>query len=105
MRLTGEIEPLKERQLTDGEAKAMIHDVFMQGILPIRLLPRVSRTYFNLPFSDLAGVFLLVAPQRLYACRQVEAYRRCGGGIPANLCIRYSAHLVDGPPPLQSASR
>jgi hypothetical protein len=31
----------------------------------------------------------------------VEAYRRRGGEIPENLCIRYSAHLVDGPPPLR----
>lgn len=51
-RLTGEIERLKTRQLTDGEAKAMIHDVFVQGILPVRLMPRVSRTYFTLPFPN-----------------------------------------------------
>ena len=31
----------------------------------------------------------------------VEAYRRAGGRIPPNLCIRYSAHKVDGPPPLR----
>jgi hypothetical protein len=29
----------------------------------------------------------------------VEAYRTMGGRIPPNLCIRYSTHLVDGPPP------
>jgi hypothetical protein len=50
--LTGEIERLKERQITDGEAKAMIHDVFVRGILPVRLLPMVSKAYFQLPFPD-----------------------------------------------------
>ena len=38
-------------------------------------------------------------PTREY--QTVEAYRRTGGKIPANLCIRYSAHLVDGPPPVR----
>ena len=38
-------------------------------------------------------------PTREY--QTVEAYRRMGGQIPGNLCIRYSAHLVDGPPPLR----
>jgi hypothetical protein len=37
-------------------------------------------------------------PTREY--QTVETYRRMGGVIPPNLCIRYSAHLVDGPPPL-----
>jgi len=37
-------------------------------------------------------------PTREY--QTVEAYRRGGGEIPPNLCIRYSAHLVDGVPPL-----
>jgi protein gp88 len=38
-------------------------------------------------------------PTREY--QTVEAYRRMGGHIPTNLCIRYSAHLVDGAPPIQ----
>jgi hypothetical protein len=38
-------------------------------------------------------------PTREY--QTVEAYRRIGGRIPANLCIRYSAHIVDGLPPLR----
>ncbi len=37
-------------------------------------------------------------PTREY--QTVETYRRMGGQIPPNLCIRYSAHLVDGPPPI-----
>jgi len=38
-------------------------------------------------------------PTREY--QTVEAYRRMDGQIPANLCIRYSAHLVDGFPPVR----
>jgi hypothetical protein len=37
-------------------------------------------------------------PTREY--QTVEAYRRLGGRIPANLCIRLSAHLIDGKLPL-----
>lgn len=37
-------------------------------------------------------------PTREY--QTVEAYRRMGRRIPSNLCIRYSAHLVDGAPPI-----
>lgn len=37
-------------------------------------------------------------PTREY--QTVEAYRRISGAIPKNLCIRYSAHLIDGPPPV-----
>ena len=38
-------------------------------------------------------------PTREY--QTVEAYRRMGERIPRNLCIRYSAHLVDGLPPVR----
>jgi hypothetical protein len=38
-------------------------------------------------------------PTREY--QTIEAYRRIGGMIPSNLCIRYSAHLIDAPPPLR----
>lgn len=37
-------------------------------------------------------------PTREY--QTVEAYRRAGGTIPPNLCVRYSAHLVDAAPPI-----
>ena len=37
-------------------------------------------------------------PTREY--QTVEAYRRMGERIPPNLCIRYSAHLVNTAPPL-----
>jgi hypothetical protein len=50
-KLTGEILNLKERGLVDTDAKAIIHDVFVHGIMPIRLLPEVSNLYFE-PFVD-----------------------------------------------------
>src|SRR6266446_6676983 len=37
-------------------------------------------------------------PTREY--QPIEAYRRMGGRIPSNLCIRLSAHLIDGKLPL-----
>lgn len=46
-RLTGEIEGLKRRELADMAAKAMIHDVFAGGVMPLRLLPEVSTGYFE----------------------------------------------------------
>lgn len=46
-RLTGEIEVLKERSLADVEAKALIHDVFARGLMPVRFLPDVSKEYFE----------------------------------------------------------
>ena len=45
--LTREIEELKDRQLTNGEAKALIHDVFANGLMPLRFLPVVSCMYFH----------------------------------------------------------
>lgn len=38
---------LKGRDLRDLEAKAMIHDVFAKGMIPLRLLPEASRAYFE----------------------------------------------------------
>ena len=46
-RLTSEIEVLKKRELPDIEAKAMIHDVFAKGMMPLRLLPAASQAYFE----------------------------------------------------------
>jgi hypothetical protein len=56
-------------------------------------LRRIIRVCLNLPRIK----FWL--PTREY--QTVETYRRMGGNIPSNLCIRYSAHLVDRAPPLQ----
>jgi len=50
-RLTAEITTLKDRRLSDTAAKAIIHDVFARGILPLRLLPEASHLYFE-PFVD-----------------------------------------------------
>jgi hypothetical protein len=51
-RLTCEIEHLKERALEDTAAKVMMHDVFAGGLLPLRFLPEVSRSYFNPQIPD-----------------------------------------------------
>jgi len=53
-RLTGEISHLKERWLGDIEAKALMHDVFAKGLMPVRLLPEVSSAYFAPTIEDFA---------------------------------------------------
>jgi len=71
-RLTGEIDRLRARVLTDPEAKALIHDVFVGGVLPVRFLPQVSEMYFAPPFQEWAGrnawslhnAFTAAAPSR-----------------------------------------
>src|SRR5713101_9357186 len=60
----------------------------LQGLEHLRKIVRVC---LNLP-----GVKFWL-PTREY--QTVEAYRRMGGKIPPNLCIRYSAHLINGRPP------
>ena len=45
--LTREITDLKQRTLEDIEAKALIHDVFKEGMMPVRFLPEVSKAYFE----------------------------------------------------------
>src|SRR5690348_7817682 len=54
-RPTGEIDRLRARELTDPEAKALIHDVFVGAVLPVRFLPQVSEMYFSPPFQEWAG--------------------------------------------------
>ncbi len=51
-RLMGEIETLKARELRDIEAKALMHDVFAEGLMPVRLLPAVSESYFEPQVPD-----------------------------------------------------
>src|SRR5205823_11029670 len=46
-RLVGEIDFLKERELSDVQAKALIHDAFAQRLMPVRMLPAVSESYFE----------------------------------------------------------
>jgi Domain of unknown function (DUF932) len=45
--LSNEIDGLKTRELTDSEAKILIHDVFVDGIFPLRFMPHVSLLYFH----------------------------------------------------------
>ena len=45
-RLTVEIDCLKRQELDPVQAKALMHDVFAQGLMPLRFLPEVSRAYF-----------------------------------------------------------
>jgi hypothetical protein len=52
--LAGEVERLKERALPDIEAKALIHDAFAQGLMPVRFLPWVSRAYFDPELPEFA---------------------------------------------------
>jgi hypothetical protein len=46
-RLAGEVIALKKRRLVDIEAKALLHDAFAKGIMPLRFLPEVSQAYFE----------------------------------------------------------
>jgi hypothetical protein len=46
-RLTREVASLKTQTLADIEAKALIHDVFARGVMPLRFLPDVSHAYFD----------------------------------------------------------
>ena len=46
-RLAGEVERLKNRLVADIEAKALIHDAFSTGLMPLRFLPEVSQAYFE----------------------------------------------------------
>jgi hypothetical protein len=45
--LASEIELLRERRLSIDDAKALMHDVFVQGVMPLRFLPDVARAYFQ----------------------------------------------------------
>src|SRR5271157_5302748 len=45
--LKGEVDVLKTYELTENAAKVILHDVFAQQIMPVRLFPEVSETYFS----------------------------------------------------------
>ncbi len=51
-RLAGEITQLKARPLADAEAKTIIHDVFVGGLMPLRFLPDVAEAYFQPKLAD-----------------------------------------------------
>jgi hypothetical protein len=85
------VEAISSLIRRSGETHFRWHDSGdVQGIDHLRKIVHVCR---NLP-----GVKFWL-PTREY--QTVEAYRRMRGMIPANLCIRYSAHLIDAPPPLR----
>jgi len=53
-RLAREVEQLKTRALPDIEAKALIHDAFAGGLMPVRFLPEVSHGYFEPEMAEFA---------------------------------------------------
>jgi Domain of unknown function (DUF932) len=53
-RLAGEVERLKARPVAELEAKALIHDAFAAGLMPLRFLPDVSRAYFDPALPEFA---------------------------------------------------
>ncbi len=53
-RLAGEVELLKQRALPDIQAKALIHDAFAGGLMPVRFLPEVSQAYFEPQLAEFA---------------------------------------------------
>ena len=99
-RLTTEIAGLKDRSLADVEAKALIHDVFAQNLMPVRFLPEVSRQYFapSLPAFEprnawsLHNAFTAVAkdmpmPTRLPAIQAVGKLFGMSGERPPLLLL------------------
>lgn len=82
------VEAVATLILRSGEKHFRWHDSGdLQGVWHLRKIIAVCRWYPAVRFW---------LPTREH--QTVEAYRRLGDGIPENLCIRYSAHLVDGPP-------
>ena len=51
-RLAGEITQLKAREIADEQAKSIIHDVFVGGLMPLRFLPDVAEAYFQPKLPD-----------------------------------------------------
>jgi hypothetical protein len=60
----------------------------IQSVEHLRNIVAVCKTLPNVKFW---------LPTREY--QTVEAFRRSGDQIPPNLCVRYSAHFIDGVPP------
>jgi Domain of unknown function (DUF932) len=53
-RLAGEVTTLKERRFTNIEAKALLHDAFAKGVMPLRFLPAGSQAYFEPQVAEFA---------------------------------------------------
>lgn len=45
-KLKGEVDLLKTFEMTEQQAKIILHDVFAQQVMPVRFLPTVSEEYF-----------------------------------------------------------
>jgi hypothetical protein len=76
-KLAGEIENLKARPLSDKEAKVMLHDVFTEGILPIRFLPEaLLRTVCR----RVPAPHRLEPAQCLHGCGQGNAHHHAHAG-------------------------
>lgn len=84
-RLCGEVQDMMALGLTDSEAKAVIHDVFVKGVFPIRLMPQVSGLYFEPVHEEFAprtawslhNAFSEVA-KGMFLNRRLEAMQRVG---------------------------
>jgi hypothetical protein len=78
-RLTGEIENLKERLLPDTDAKAILHDVFVKGILPSVCFPKRPTSILNhLSMSSghaQPGAYTMPSRQWQRKCPSPRAYR------------------------------
>jgi hypothetical protein len=51
-RYTTEVRNLRDTEITDITAKALMHDAFVYRLLPLRLLPAVAQEYIRPSFSD-----------------------------------------------------
>jgi hypothetical protein len=50
--LKGEVTKLQQKNISDVEAKAFMHDLFVKRVMPVRYFPQVSEAYFNPPYDD-----------------------------------------------------
>ena len=53
--LNEEIQKMKKDKIADDRAKAIIHDVFTQKIMPLHLMPEVSHHYFFPPHQEFSS--------------------------------------------------
>jgi hypothetical protein len=68
---------LKQHEITDVQAKALMHDVFVQKLMPVRFMPDVAKAYFEPPHPEfeprtewsLHNAFTEVAKEMPLNCR------------------------------------
>lgn len=51
-RYTTEVRNLRDTEMSDTAAKALMHDAFVYRLLPLRLLPAVAQEYFRPSYAD-----------------------------------------------------